>query len=151
MFLKILSLIIKNFILNWYSKISTDDSFVNELKKLFRHITACLIIRIQKVNIEEFIINKLLNILLNHLNDFHENKKNYLSKDLNSVKRLPNIHIALKNRQNEIDYLRKFVSTLLPKILPDEYKLKVSIDLLSEILVSNVLLKGLDILAEPVS
>ena len=48
---KFLSLVVQNYVLNWYSQISTDDGFILEMKLMFRHILAKIIVRLKEVGL----------------------------------------------------------------------------------------------------
>ena len=119
------------------SKLSSDDGLVYEIKSLFRHIVACFILRIKhvrnfntllslsililsfflKVNLKEFVSNKLNTILFNHIKNFYEEgDSNKLLKS--------KMHVALFSRKHEINYLREMCNQLLPIILPDSYNNK---------------------------
>lgn len=59
-------------------------------------------------------------------------------------------HFALKSRQHELVYLRQVTKKILPFLLPGSIlKCRISMELIEEIVVNKLLLKGLDILAEP--
>jgi hypothetical protein len=185
-----LSLIIRNFVSNWYSSISVDDSFILELKILFRHIIAVLIERIQRLDLNYIICYKLNTILFNHVSEFEEavmsipKNRQLLFDDNNKLKKLTpeqrlkiqctlfesminttstietdinnkiitktNNHFALHSRRHELAYLRKVCIELLPLLLPKNViDFDVANELLQEIFLSNVLLQGLDSIAEP--
>ncbi len=161
--------------LGWYSQISSDDGLVYEIKVIFRHILANLIIRLKQVDINYFATYKLNTILANHINDFYFCHEDYLHsqqkdlQDLNEKQRitiqhelLKNIitrnesqtgeggHFALASRHHELVYLRQMSKKILPFILPNHIvKCRISMELIEEIFVNKLLLKGLDILAEP--
>jgi sorting nexin-14 len=59
-------------------------------------------------------------------------------------------HFALKSRQHELVYLRQVTKQIFPLLLPSNIlKCRMIMELLEEIVVHKLLLKGLDILAEP--
>ncbi len=105
-------------------------------------------------------------ILYNHFHDFYQTNQNVNIENLTQRKRIElqhqifkqmlqnNIdsqdHIALHSRKHELAYLRQIAKQVLPFLLPENVlKCKVSNDLVEEIMVSNLLLKGIDICAEP--
>lgn len=166
----------KNHILK-KSKISADDGLIYEIKTLFRHILANIIIRLKQVDINHFATFKLNTVLFNHINDFYFCHADYLnssSTDLQTLTKSQRIalqhellkhiinrndlntesgssgHIALNSRQHELAYLRQISKRILPLLLPNHVlKCRMSMELIEEIFVNKLLLKGLDIIAEP--
>lgn len=59
-------------------------------------------------------------------------------------------HFALVSRRHELLYLRQLSKKILSLLLPPHIlKCRISIELIEEIVVNKLLLKGLDIIAEP--
>ncbi|CAF0709444.1 unnamed protein product [Brachionus calyciflorus] len=163
-----LSKIIQNFVLTWYSKISVDDGLIFEIKSIFRHIIANFILRAKQVDLKHLITFRLNSIIYNHISDFNElykNDENFknsntpnerLEKQFELFKKLVEIneknqfHFTLTSRKNELKYLKQLCNQVLPFILPDHIlKCRITTELIEEITVGNLLLRGLDILAEP--
>lgn len=122
------------------SKISNDDGLVFEIKVLFRHILANLIVRVKQIDLKHFATFKLNSLLYNHISDFYSCSMQANTKliDLKQVKSLDervlkqhelfkqilnknelNSHYALISRQHELTYLRHISKQLLIFLLPD--------------------------------
>ncbi len=127
------------------------------------------------MDVNYFAVYKLNTILANHISDFyfcHEAFLKSQQKDLQNLTQeqriaiqhelLRNIavrneshspeggHFALTSRQHELVYLRQTSKKILPFLLPNHVvKCRLSMELVEEIFVNKILLKGLDILAEP--
>lgn len=118
-----------------------------------------------------FVTFKLNTLIFNHINDFNDFYQN--SENSNDLKNLEShqqrldkqfeiiklilhqnndsqAHVAISSRKHELAYLRHAVKQILPFLLPESIsKSRLSLDLVEEIAVSNLLLTGLDIIAEP--
>ncbi|KAK5642032.1 hypothetical protein RI129_008199 [Pyrocoelia pectoralis] len=147
--------ILHRFVSVWYSNVTTDVTFVNELKVSLRFATASLVNQILIVDSSRVIAKKLIPCAIKHVDDYLcmqqiANLKNapfdkvaieYLGKRL---------HVAATNRNNELNYLRHLTSAILPHILPtDCLKCNNYNVLIREIITGWVLLPLMDVLANP--
>ena len=64
----IISVIIKEFVQTWYSKITPDHVFVNEVIQIIAHCTRALEQRLRKVDLEALLLDELPGLLEAHLN-----------------------------------------------------------------------------------
>jgi hypothetical protein len=63
----IISVIIKEFVQSWYSKITPDQEFVNETIQIIAHCTRGLEQRLRKVDLEALILDEIPELLHTHL------------------------------------------------------------------------------------
>jgi hypothetical protein len=63
----IISVIIKEFVQTWYSKITPDHVFVNEVIQVIAHCTRALEQRLRKVDLEGLLLDEIPGLLEEHL------------------------------------------------------------------------------------
>jgi hypothetical protein len=63
----IISVIIKEFVQTWYSKITPDHVFVNEVLQIIAHCTRALEQRLRKVDLEAVLLDEIPELLEAHL------------------------------------------------------------------------------------
>jgi hypothetical protein len=63
----IISVIIKEFVQTWYSKITPDHVFVNEVLQVIAHCTRALEQRLRKVDLEALLLDEVPALLEDHL------------------------------------------------------------------------------------
>ena len=63
----IISVIIKEFVHTWYSKITPDHVFVNEVIQIIAHCTRALEQRLRKVDLEAMLLDEIPELVENHL------------------------------------------------------------------------------------
>ncbi|OWR49879.1 putative sorting nexin 14, partial [Danaus plexippus plexippus] len=92
--------ILEQFINTWYSKITLQPFFIDELRQQLRYASACLYRRALTIDPGVFIFSRLLPCALRHVS-------------------LPPAatHTALSSRASELRYLRCLSDTLLPYLL----------------------------------
>ncbi|KZM24817.1 uncharacterized protein EKO05_0003506 [Ascochyta rabiei] len=66
----IISVIIKEFVQTWYSKMTPDHVFVNEVIQVIAHCTRALEQRIRKVDLEALLLDEIPGLLEEHLTAF---------------------------------------------------------------------------------
>ncbi|KAG9191202.1 hypothetical protein G6011_09290 [Alternaria panax] len=66
----IISVIIKEFVQTWYSKITPDQVFVNEVIQIIAHCTRGLEQRLRKVDLESLLLDEISELLQAHLTSF---------------------------------------------------------------------------------
>ncbi|KAK3708732.1 hypothetical protein QZH41_015164 [Actinostola sp. cb2023] len=151
-----LSLVLKDFVYGWYSDLSSDDTFVDELRTSLRYIASVLVRRVRKLDIPTLVTEKLLKEGLKHFDSYtkakEKVKQNEGTENLSSVLKLlePDMHCALHSRTVELLYLRKVADGVLPHLLPPQsLKCRSLIALLRELLSGAVLLTLMDKLSDP--
>lgn len=63
----IISVIIKEFVQTWYSKITPDHVFINEVIQLIAHCTRSLEQRLRKIDLEGMLLDEIPGLLEEHL------------------------------------------------------------------------------------
>jgi hypothetical protein len=63
----VISVIIKEFVQTWYSKITPDQVFVNEVIQIIAHCTRGLEQRLRKVDLESLLLDEIPELLESHL------------------------------------------------------------------------------------
>ncbi|XP_061378294.1 sorting nexin-14-like isoform X2 [Danaus plexippus] len=125
--------ILEQFINTWYSKITLQPFFIDELRQQLRYASACLYRRALTIDPGVFIFSRLLPCALRHVS-------------------LPPAatHTALSSRASELRYLRCLSDTLLPYLLrPADCHNEVFRTLVRELVSWWVLLPMVDVLADP--
>ncbi|KAK7792107.1 hypothetical protein R5R35_009644 [Gryllus longicercus] len=150
-----LNKILDEFIYTWYRQLSADENFVLELRLSIRHAASALLRRGLQLDLAHVITNKLIPAGLSHLDDYlgslRLSRKQHLPIDRAALQYLgPRLHPAARNRENELEYLRKLTSLLMPQLLPaHQLACRNYSTLVREILAGWVLLPLVDVLADP--
>ncbi|XP_038206270.1 sorting nexin-14-like [Zerene cesonia] len=128
--------ILEQFINSWYSKITLQPFFVDELRHQLRYASASLLRRALKINYAELILERLVPCALRH----HAVAAGGRARP----------HAAACNRAAELRYLRCVADALMPYLLrPAETQNSVFKVLIREIFAGWVLLSLADTLADP--
>lgn len=153
-FEEILNLVIEKHIYSWYSTVSKDEDFVQEIRISLRFLFSSLLRRALQVDIVKLITEKAANALFKHLDCYLQAKK--IAKfDSNMEETVLNflgekLHPAMQDRQSELSYLRQLTSNLLPFIVQQKYlNCRTSSSLVREIFCGTVFLPLMDIIADP--
>lgn len=135
---ELLDLVQRDFINSWYTKVSPNPSFSNEISVLVRDALAKVAGRLQEFDMAEFIVGTVVPHMTSHLADFSSAelavRGRRLDNNLTESEEL-DIAIASKYREGHLhpaadlahsdqklaqqDHLRKFVDRILPLILPE--------------------------------
>ncbi|XP_059050727.1 sorting nexin-14-like [Achroia grisella] len=133
--------ILDQFVNTWYSKITLQPFFVDELRHQLRYASACLLRRALKVNYSHLILNRLVGCALQHYTVWSEG-----GPGTEAV--AP--HPAACSREAELRYLRSLTNALMPYLLDDtNAHNSVFRVLIREIFAGWVLLSLTDVLADP--
>ncbi|XP_073934695.1 sorting nexin-14 isoform X5 [Castor canadensis] len=151
---EVLELVLENFVYPWYRDVTDDESFVDELRITLRFFASVLIRRIHKVDIPSIITKKLLKAAMKHIEVIVKARQKVKNTEFLQQAALeeygPELHVALRSRRDELQYLRKLTELLFPYILPPKATDCRSLTLLiREILSGSVFLPSLDFLADP--
>lgn len=134
----LLELIIRDFVDSWYSNISKNPAFTNEVDKTIRIAFGNLRDRLLQVDIAEVITARFVPILTAHFRDFYEAevavRGKYLNRSVTESDEL-DLAIAARYRDGKLhpaaslaysdtklvqqEYLRKLTVNLLPRLLPE--------------------------------
>lgn len=63
----LIAIIIKEFIYSWYSKITPDHAFVDELLQLIAHCTRALEERLRRVDVEQLVLDEIPRLVEAHI------------------------------------------------------------------------------------
>ncbi|XP_027266785.1 sorting nexin-14 isoform X6 [Cricetulus griseus] len=151
---EVLELVLENFVYPWYRDVTDDESFVDELRITLRFFASVLVRRIHKVDIPSIITKKLLKAAMKHIEVIVKARQKVKNTEYLQQAALeeygPELHVALRSRRDELQYLRKLTELLFPYILPPKATDCRSLTLLiREILSGSVFLPSLDFLADP--
>lgn len=134
----IISVIIKEFVQTWYSKITPDHVFVNEVLQIIAHCTRALEQRLRKVDLEALLLDELPGLLEAHLNAYrlskhHVSSQQSLVSDPRIIYHTLHPHPALspvptesvpsslvEQRENETAWRQLLVQGVLAVLLPTE-------------------------------
>uniref|UniRef100_A0A4W3IHD3 Sorting nexin 14 n=1 Tax=Callorhinchus milii TaxID=7868 RepID=A0A4W3IHD3_CALMI len=135
-------------------EVTDDETFIDELRATLRFFAAILVRRAQKVDIPILVNQKLLKAAMKHIEIISKARQKVKNKEYLQQTALeeygPDLHLALRSRRDELQYLRKLTELLFPYILPPKATECSSLALLiQEILAGSVFLPSLDFLADP--
>ncbi|XP_068618673.1 uncharacterized protein [Battus philenor] len=129
--------ILDQFINTWYSKITVQPFFVDELRHQLRYASANVLQRALKIDYARLITERLVPCALRHYAVVSSGSR-------------PALHVAACNRAAELKYLRSLTDVLLPLVLqPNEINNSVFRVLIREVFANWVLLSLTDVLADP--
>ena len=63
----LIAIILREYVQNWYSKITTDETFVAEIVQIIAHCTRALEQRLRKVDLESLLLDELPDLLDRHI------------------------------------------------------------------------------------
>ncbi|KAK5987754.1 Sorting nexin-12 [Cladobotryum mycophilum] len=165
----LLELILRDFVRSWYSHISRNPSFSNEIDKAIRLALASLVDSLRGKDMADVITSRFMPILTAHFHDFYEAERSVRGKKLNrSVTESEELDLAIasKFRDGRLhaaaslsfpdtkmvqqDYLRSLASRIIPKVLPQNiYSSRAVSIILREIIGCAVLFPVTQLLADP--
>lgn len=136
----LLQLVIRDFVASWYSRISTDPSFVNEVDNVIRELLLNLENRLRTIDLGDLIAARLIPIFTAHFRDFNAAEISVRGRKLNRLvteSEELDLAIASKYRDGKLhpavsltfsdpkliqqDYLRSLVVAVLPKLVPARF------------------------------
>ncbi|XP_042895599.1 sorting nexin-14 [Parasteatoda tepidariorum] len=153
-FEEILNLVIEKHIYSWYSNLSKDDDFVQEIRTSLRFVFSSLLRRVCQVDLVQLITEKAANALCKHLDCYLQARK-FRKPNLPMEETVlfflgDKLHPAMQSRQEELDYLRELTSNLLPFLVQQKYlNCRAATSLVREIFCGIVLLPVMDIIGDP--
>ncbi|KAI5476115.1 hypothetical protein MNV49_000385 [Pseudohyphozyma bogoriensis] len=163
--LDLISLICREYILTWYSKISRDPdrAFINQVTSIFIHLVQAVEVRLAQVDLCELAVLDLPAVLERHVRDFEEAEERHATGHAHNLDRdnvfhllQPHIAISLVPKGSalvpQVDkaYLRALVTNLLALLLPPEdYRAETERAIVREIVVNIVLGNVFDKVAQP--
>ncbi|KAH6610656.1 rgs G-protein [Trichoderma cornu-damae] len=136
---ELLDLILRDFVRSWYSYISRNPTFENEVDRAIRQALLSLVDSLRNKDLADLVTSRFVPILTAHFHDFYEAEKSVRGRKLNrSVTESEELDLAIasKFRDGRLhpaaslsfpdtkmvqqDYLRSLVGRILCKILPQK-------------------------------
>jgi sorting nexin-25 len=165
----LLDLAIRDFISSWYSNVTSDATFANEVDRGIRAALAEIRDRILKEDIVNIAVSRLVPIITAHLRDFDQAERLVRGRSLNrnvTESQELDLAIAAKYRDGKLhpaaslaysdtkpvqqDHLRKILVRLLPDVLPESMIRSRAVSvLIKEIVACAVLFPVMQILSDP--
>ena len=157
---KIIQLLMRDFVVSWYSDVTGDVEFPEDIQKTLEHIALEVNLRLQKIDPDEF-VPEILSLVLPYLEAVNEagavdyNGVNVFDtsneKCLRTFEGNPRVsHRALRGTGAETRYYRQAVDVLLQCAVPMEYRnCDMAFMFVREILVRNVVEPVIDLLCDP--
>ncbi|UKZ55257.1 hypothetical protein TrVGV298_009077 [Trichoderma virens] len=166
---EVLDLIFRDFVRSWYSHISQNPSFENEVDKTIRQALLSLLGSLRNKDLADLVTSRFVPILTAHFHDFYEAEKSVRGRKLNrSVTESEELDLAIasKFRDGRLhpaaslsfpdtkmvqqDYLRSLVGRLLSKILPKKMLSSRAVSIIvREIVGCAVLFPVVQLLGDP--
>jgi sorting nexin-25 len=166
---ELLEFVLRDFVSTWYSNISKNPVFVNEVDKTIRLALTGLLDIVLELDITEIVTTRFVPILTAHFRDFYEAERAIRGKNLNrhvTESDELDLAIAAKYKDGKLhaaaslafsdlklvqqDYLRKMTRDLLPRLLPDKVLASRAVAVLIQELVSCAVLSPvIGLLVEP--
>jgi sorting nexin-25 len=165
----LLDLIIRDFVNSWYSNISKNPAFSNEVDKTIRIALVNLRDRILPLDIAEITTARIVPIMTAHFRDFHEAevavRGKYLNRSVTESEEL-DLAIAARYRDGKLhpaaslaysdtklvqqEYLRDLTKELMQKLLPETVLRSRAVSVIIRELVSCAVLSPvLEIVSNP--
>ncbi|GKT65891.1 intermediate filament protein [Colletotrichum tofieldiae] len=165
----LLELIIRDFVSSWYSNISRNPVFTNEVDRAVRDALIGIRERLLELDLVDIVTTRVVPMLTTHFRDFYEAERAVRGKKLNrSVTESEELDLAIASKYKDgklhpaaslsfpdtklvqQDYLRNMVSGILPKVLPPNVLASRAVStIIREIVACAVLFPVMQILAEP--
>ncbi|KAK2613046.1 tRNA (guanine-N(7)-)-methyltransferase (tRNA(m7G46)-methyltransferase) [Conoideocrella luteorostrata] len=136
---ELLDLILRDFVRSWYSHISSNPVFPNEVDRTLRLAITNLLEPLRHKDLAEIVTSRLIPILTTHLRDFYDAEKSVRGRKLNrSVTESEELDLAIASKYKDghlhpaaslhfpdtkmvqQDYLRSLAERIVPKILPQK-------------------------------
>ena len=165
----LLELIVRDFVKSWYSNISKNPAFTNEVDKTIRLALANIRDRLLEVDIVEVVTTRFIPIITAHFKDFYEAERAIRGKHLNrSVTESEELDLAIaaKYKDGKLhpaaslaysdtklvqqEYLRNVVQDLMPKVLPENVITSRAVAvLIKELVACAVLSPVMQLMSDP--
>jgi sorting nexin-25 len=165
----VLEYIIRDFIRVWYSNISTNPVFPDEVDKAIRGALLRVRDRLRELDLAEVLTTRLVPILTAHFRDFSDAERAVRGRKLNrSVTETEELDLAIASKYREgklhpaatlffsdtkttqQDYLRQTMSKVLPKVVPESLLASRAVSILvREITACAVMFPVMQMLADP--
>ncbi|PMB72077.1 Sorting nexin-12 [Beauveria bassiana] len=165
----LLNLVLRDFVQVWYTNISPNSEFPNEVDRAIRLAIISLLDCLRDKDIVELSISRVVPILTAHFRDFYEAERSIRGKKLNkSVTESEELDLAIAAKYNkgklhpaaslsfpdmkivQQDYLRGLIARVLPKVMPRHMLSSRAVAIIvKEIVSCAVLSPVMQLLSEP--
>jgi sorting nexin-25 len=165
----LLDLVLRDFVRSWYSHISPNPVFPNQVDRAVRIAITGLLDSLRHKDLAEIVTSRLIPILTAHFHDFYEAEKSVRGKKLNrSVTESEELDLAIASKYKDgrlhpaaslsfpdtkmvqQDYLRSLAERIVPKVLPERMLASRSVSIIiREIVSCAVLSPVLQLLSDP--
>lgn len=153
---QLLENLLEKYVCAWYSDISTNEAFVQQLRLATVTATKDIAVRLLRTDVPNVIFCHLIPLILQHAQDW----KTFSAKmrDISDTSCFGNqlidhfgrqIHPASYSRKAELNYLRGVVTAIIPYLLPAIHVSTNNKVILREILANWILLPAIDAIADP--
>lgn len=165
----LLELILRDFVRNWYSNISRNPAFPNEVDRAIRQALVGFSDSVRSRDLADLVTSRLVPILTAHFRDFYEAEKSVRGRKLNrSVTESEELDLAIASKYRDgrlhpaaslsfpdtkmvqQDYLRSLVTKVVPRLLPENMLSSGAVsNIIREIVSCAVLFPVVQLLSEP--
>ena len=157
---KIIQLIMRDFVLPWYTNITQDMEFPEDIQKILEHVAVEINVRLQKIEVDEVVV-EFLELILPYLEVLNKaGIRNYNGVELfdvnteTCVKQFeanPKVaHHAMKSPSHERRHCRQALDALIQCVFPPEYaRCDVACMFVRELLLKNTIETVFDLLCDP--
>ena len=165
----LLDWILRDYVTSWYSKISPNANFVNEIERATRTALINISDRLFAIDIVEVAVSRIVPLITAHLKDFYEAERIVRGRNLNrNVTESGELDMAIagKYRDGKLhpaaslaysdlklvqqEHLRRILVRLLPEVLPESMiKSRAVFVLIKEIVSCAVLAPLMQMLSDP--
>ncbi|PFH59148.1 hypothetical protein XA68_12751 [Ophiocordyceps unilateralis] len=165
----LLDLILGDFVCSWYSHISPNPVFPDQVDRCIRLTLSNLVAAAGQIDVADVVSGRLIPILTAHFRDFNDAERSVRGRKLNrSVTESEELDLAIASKYRDgrlhpaaslsfpdtktiqQDYLRGLVTRVLPRLLPDTMRSSRVVSILvREIVACAVLFPVVQLLSEP--
>ncbi|KAH7359134.1 PXA domain-containing protein [Plectosphaerella cucumerina] len=166
---QLLGYVVRDFVNSWYTNISKNPVFSNQVDKAARLALGNIRDRLLEVDLSEILTSRLVPILTAHFSEFYDAERSVRGKKLNrSVTESEELDLAIASKYKDgklhpaaslsfpdtklvqQDYLRNAVARILPQILPSNILASRAVSIIiREIVACAVLVPIMQMLADP--
>ncbi|KAF4484858.1 PXA domain protein 1 [Colletotrichum fructicola Nara gc5] len=115
----LIAVILREYVQAWYSKITPDEAFVDEIVQIIAHCTRALEQRLRKVDLESLLFDELPDLLDKHIVAYRAAHDPVLAP-LSPIPRPDQPETVAKQQENEAIYRQLLVQGVLAVLLPTE-------------------------------
>lgn len=157
---KMIQLIMRDFVLEWYENVTTDLEFPDDCQKILEHVALEINVRMEQVDLDQ-VVHEIFTAVLPYLVAVNEaGQLEYNGVEIFDVKHErclrrfeenPTVfHRALHSGASETRYYRQLLDALIQSALPDEYRNSdLACMFLREILLRNILEPLVNLICDP--